>query len=376
MARASRSRSRRPGRDPGRRGQRARRRLGGRCRGADAGGHHGHERDELRAGQALVEEEEADHGGDPGVDAVDDRDDPRLEPAEALQLERERQDQPADRDHQRDRERPPVDRVEVRDAERQRQQRGDRQCQREAVEAARPVSHAAGGVGDGDPGTAGQEGEHDAGHRRRPVEPAEGDDAGGGQHGEADVAAPARGDQRHHERPDERERHRDAHRDPVDRLEEQDVEGGERRAVRDDGAPRGGVAGTLEPHSRAIAGRIRAPSPRPERRPRRWARGGRTGRARWPRRAGSEAHAADDHRGSGNRDAVHRHGGHRATSRGIPRALLGDAAAHGPSPGRSAQLRRLRPPFTGPDDGRVLRRGLRLLAARVVRGQHLLGRWR
>ena len=52
--------------------------------------------------ELLPEGEEANDGRDRRIDAVDDGDDPRLEAAEALEFERERDDQTADRDHEPD----------------------------------------------------------------------------------------------------------------------------------------------------------------------------------------------------------------------------------------------------------------------------------
>ena len=50
----------------------------------------------------LAEREEADDGRDRRIDAVDDRHDARLESAEALEFESERNDQASDRDHETD----------------------------------------------------------------------------------------------------------------------------------------------------------------------------------------------------------------------------------------------------------------------------------
>jgi hypothetical protein len=68
--------------------------------------------------EVFPEGEEANDGRDRRIDAVDDGHDPRLKAAEALEFERERDDQTADGDYEPDRERSYVERPRVPDPQR------------------------------------------------------------------------------------------------------------------------------------------------------------------------------------------------------------------------------------------------------------------
>jgi hypothetical protein len=165
----------------------------------------------------LPEGEETNDGRDCRVDAVDDRDNARLEAAEALELEREGDDQADDCDHEPDGERSQVDRAGMPGSEREREQRCDRECEREPVDTARSAADTSPCVSDADLGASCGDREQDTGERSGSIDAAQGHNSGSGEQRPDNVTASTRPHKRHQEWRDERERDGDSHRDQADR---------------------------------------------------------------------------------------------------------------------------------------------------------------
>src|SRR6185312_8655944 len=193
---------------------------------ADARDDDGPHAEELHGGRGLPERREPDQAGDRRIEAVDHGDDPRLEPAQPLELERKREDQAADGDHQAEAECVRVNCPEPEDAERQRDRSGDRQREGQPIEPGRTRTDRAPCIGDARPGTAGRDREGDPETRSRPADTAQQEHAGAGEQRTRDVPVTPRPCQGHAERGQERERHRDPHGQPLDGLEEGQVERG------------------------------------------------------------------------------------------------------------------------------------------------------